>query len=492
MGIIQKQAIQNATFSYIGAFLGFITVGLIFPNFLTTNENGLLKILVSVSALFAQFSNLGVNGIITRLFPYFRNKETRHYGFLFYPVIVSVVGFIICTILFFCLYDFIVEKNIKKSQLLVEYMYYLIPLTFFTLFFNVLDAYSRSIYSSVVGSFLKEFVQRIFVLTAAGLYYFHYITFLGFVNAYVLSLSLPTLIIAGYVIWKKEWGLRPDFSFVNKKMAKEMITVSLFSILTGFSYITISTIDSIMINDMLGLGSTGIYGITFYFGTIIIIPARSILRISSSVLAEAWKQNDIGLINKVYHKSCINQLIIGSLLLIGIWANVDNILKFLPPEYTVGKYVILFIGIGNLIDMATGLNGAIIATSKYYRYDGFFMLLLVSVTIVTNLIFIPIYGIVGSAIASAITLLAFNFIRYLFIYFKFKMQPFDIQTLKVLIIIAFTYLANLAIPKSPNFIVDIVIRSFIISVIFALLIIKAKVSPDINTKIAKYSKSVFE
>ncbi len=488
MGIIEKQAVQNAVFSYLGAVLGFITVGLILPNFLTTSENGLLRILISISTLFAQFSSLGVNGITTRLFPYFRNKENKHHGFLFYPIMASLVGFGICVILFFVFYNFIIEKNIEKSKLLVEYIYYLLPLTFFTLFFNVLDAYTRSIYSSVVGTFLKEFLQRIFILAAVGLYYFYSISFSWFVFAYVVAVSLPTLIIAAYIIQQKEWAINPKFSFVNRKMAYEMVSISLFSILTSFSFVTISTIDSIIINDKLGLDATGIYGITFYFGTIIIIPARSILRISSSILAEAWKHNDIELINKIYHKSCINQLIIGALFLLGIWANVDNVLKFLPPEYVAGKYVILFIGIGNLIDMATGLNGAIIATSKYYRYDSFFMLFLVAVTIITNLIFIPIYGIVGSAIASSITILSFNTIRYLFIYIKFKMQPFDIQTLKVLIIIIITYLTNLAIPKSSNFIVDIIIRSTIICLVFSVLIIKARVSPDVDSKVSEYSK----
>ena len=470
MGIIQKQAIQNTFLSYLGALLGFITVGIIFPNLLSTGENGLIKLLVSLSTLFAQISNLGSGGVITRLFPYFRNKEKKHYGFLFYPVIVSLAGFIICTILFFSFRDVIIERNIEKSKLFVDYLYYLIPLTFFTLFYLVFDAFTRSILSSVIGTFLKDFIQRIFILAVVGLYYFSFIDFQQFIALYVASICLPTLLIVIYLVRKKEWGIIPDYSFLTKTMAYEMVNISLFSILTSFSYMIISTIDSIMINDYMGLEATGIYGITFYFGAVIIIPARSIGRISSAVLADSWKNNNLEVINTIYRKSCINQLIIGSVIFSGIWVNIDNLLLMLPPEYAAGKYVIFFVGLSNLIDMATGVNGVIISTSKYYRYDGFFMLFLVIAVIFSNIIFIPLYGIAGAAMASAMALFSFNLLRYIFLYIKFKMQPFNILTIITVLVLLFSFIINTTIPSLANPFIDAFIRSIMILTIFSILV----------------------
>ena len=53
------------------------------------------------------------------------------------------------------------------------------------------------------------------------------------------------------------------------------------------------------------------------------------------------------LLMKFYAKSTINQLIVGELLFLGIWANIHNIFKILPAEYEAGKYVIFFIGIND-------------------------------------------------------------------------------------------------------------------------------------------------
>ena len=135
----------------------------------------------------------------------------------------------------------------------------------------------------------------------------------------------------------------------------------------------------------------------------------------------------------------------------GLWCNIDSVLSLLPPEYAVGKYIIFFIGLGNLVEMATGVNGIIIANSKYYKYDAFFMVALIGITIITNLIFIPIYGIIGSAIASAVTITTFNLARYLFLFFKFGMQPYDMQSLKVLLVSIVVFVLTGFIPYFDNF-----------------------------------------
>jgi hypothetical protein len=69
MGIIEKQATKNAIYSYLGASLGFFTV-MWFAHSLTTAENGARGLLISYSALFAQFANLGFTSVTNRFFPY--------------------------------------------------------------------------------------------------------------------------------------------------------------------------------------------------------------------------------------------------------------------------------------------------------------------------------------------------------------------------------------------------------------------------------------
>jgi O-antigen/teichoic acid export membrane protein len=484
MGIIEKQATRNALYSYLGAGLGFLTV-VWFSHLLTPSQNGLLRILVSYAALFSQFANLGFNAVTIRFFPYFRNKEKGHHGFLFYALLVSLIGFLICWLVFIFLESYLVESNKEKSQLFVDYIFYLMPLTFFTVFFNIFDNYLRAGFSSVAGSFTKEFLQRIFILITLALFFLGWINFESFLFFYIFFTCIPTLILVAIIFYNKEWHIKPVKGFVSKELRREIIQLSLFSILAGGAGAIIINIDAIMINQFLGEAKTGIYGIAFYFGSIILIPARSIYRITSSIVAENFKENKIFEITKLYKQSCNNQLAIGLLLFIGIFANIDNIMHLLPAEYASGKNVILIISAGYLIEMATGINQVIMVNSPYFRYDTYLVFLLVIITITTNYIFIPLFGIIGSAIATAITVSFGNVLRFVFLFKKFQMQPYNKNTLKLLIIGVLCFAIGIFLPFILHTYLDIAVRSFSIGLLFVLLIFKTNATPEINEKIRK-------
>ena len=487
MGIIEKQATKNAIYSYIGAGLGFLTV-IILGNLLTTAENGARGLLISYSALFAQFANLGFTSVTNRFFPYFKNKDKGHHGFLFYAIIVSIIGFLLCYIVFIFLQPQLIENNQLKSPLFNTVLFYLMPLTFFTVFFNMFDNYLRAGYSSVIGSFAKEFLQRVFILLAIGIFYLKLIDFKVFILLYVLITCLPALILLFYIIQQKEWHVKPVSGFMSKELRNEMIKLGSYSILAGGAGAIVLNIDAIMVNNKLGESATGIYGIAIQMGAIMLIPARSLYRIMTTVVAEAFKKNDIPEITSLYEKSCNSQLTIGVLLFIGIYANINNIMHLIPAAYASGKNVILILCIGYLVEMATGINQVIIANSKYYKYDTAVILLLVVVIIISNYILIPIYGISGSAIATVISSVVVNSLRYYILYWKYKMQPYNYNSIKLVAVGIMSYLSGYFIPPLSNFFLDIALRSALTGGVFLLLILKTEAAPEINGKIRKNLK----
>lgn len=488
MGIIQRQTISGSIFSYLGAIIGFITVGVLLPNVISTEENGVLKLLVSYSLLFARFSNLGFNGVINRLFPYFRDDKTNHHGFIVITIGVILTGFLLSMVLFYLLRPVIVEDSSDTSALFIEYIYYLIPLIFFTLLFDTLDNYNKVLFNAVMGIFLREFIQRLLVLIVIICFIFLPLSFRLFVILYVISICLPSLIILGYLANKGQLRSRYEKGFIDKNLARTMASVSLFGILGGFSGIIITNVDAIMINSMVDLDATGIYAITFYFGAVILIPSRSLLRISTPIVANAWKENDKDTLREVYYKSSLTQFITGSLIFIGIWGNINNVFEILPPEYEAGKYVILFIGLANLLDMAIGANGLLIGLSKFYRYQTYFIVVFGLFVIGTNLVLIPKFGIVGAALASLISKFLFNLIRFIFTLIKFRIQPYNYRFLLVILFSAIAYLTSWAIPVFSHFIIDIILRSTVILTVYTLLVYHFKISDEINQLI----RSIFQ
>ena len=376
--------------------------------------------------------------------------------------------------------------SIEKSAMFVEYINYLIVLVFFQIFFSILDAYYAALLNSVHGTFLKEVVQRILIIASIALFFFNFLNFHQFVIWYVIAISLPTLHIVVTLVRKNHFSLQTDFKFLNRALIVSISSVSLFSILNGFSLIIIQNVDIIMINSMVGLSATGIYSVCFFFGVIVSMPARSIIKIANVITAQAWKDNNLKMINDIYHKSCLTLFIIGLILFIGLWANIDNIFHIVGRDYASGKWVIFFIALSSLIDMVTGTNGSIIGTSKYYKVQTMFLIVLVLLIVITNLIFIPIFGIMGAAIGSAISLSVLNLLRYLFLVIKYKMQPFNMQFVYVALIGVVSYSISTLMPALPNFILDIIVRSTLLTILFCTPIYMLKISGDINAKVDEY------
>ena len=482
LGIIVNQSVKGTIYVYLGVILGFLTTGIFLPRLFSTDEVGLLKILVAYSSLIASFGTLGINGVTFRLFPFFKDEAKKNHGYLVNILIVGLVGFILTTILLAAFKPWLAKINLEKSALFVDYINYLVILVFFQIFFSILDAYYSALLNSVHGTFLKEVFQRLLIIISIGLFFIDFLTFHHFVIMYVASISLPTINLIATLIRKKHFSLHTDFKYLSRKMLISMSTVSLFSILNGFSMIIIQNIDIIMINTMVGISGTGIYSICFFFGVVVSLPARSIIKIANIITAQAWKDNDLKLIKDIYHKSCLTLFIVGLLLFIGLWANIDNIFHIIGKDYVSGKWVIFFIGLSSLLDMVTGANGAIIGTSKYYKVQTVFLLILVALLVATNLLLIPVYGITGAAIGSAISLSVLNLLRYLFLLYKYHLQPFSIHFLYVTLIGIIAYGLSKFLPPFSNYMIDILVRSSILVVLFCTPVYMLRISSDINTK----------
>jgi hypothetical protein len=65
------------------------------------------------------------------------------------------------------------------------------------------------------------------------------------------------------------------------------------------------------------------------------------------------------------------------------------------------------------------------------------------------------------------------------------MQPYNKNTLRLLVITLIAFASGYFMPTLPNFIIDIAIRSSIVGGLFILLIYKMQATPELNNKIRK-------
>ena len=222
-----------------------------------------------------------------------------------------------------------------------------------------------------------------------------------------------------------------------------------------------------MIAKYMPLAFVGIYSVAAFIAMIIETPLFSLERIATAKIAHAWSIDNTDEIKKIYFISARYMSLLGGILLIGVVINIEDLLSLLPEEYNTGVMVTYIMSVGAFINMATGVNYSILFNSPKYIYGVGFIALLLVMTIIGNMIFIPKYGIEGAALATAIASVVYNLLKYLYIWKVFKMQPFDISTLKILGLMGLCFGINYFIPDIENHIVSILVRSSVITLIYA-------------------------
>ena len=482
MGIVINQSIKNSLSFYFGMFLGAISTVFVYPNVFNDQPDhwGLIQLIVAYSFIISTFSNFGVPKTFIRFFPIIENKSK----FYFFSFLLITIGYLLFLILALFFEDWFF-KFISASPLLIDKFYLIYFMVLIISVYELFVSISRSNLNSTLPTFLNEAFLKSYCLIVLILHGLKILNFDQFLFFYVGGYLMKLIII--FISQFNTKSINLIFSLRGIKIT-ELIQFGLFVIVGGASAMLVSRLDMVMIGKFMGLKHVAFYSVAFYVGNAIRVPGRAVVAISAPIVSKAWKNNDLKLIKDIYYKSSINQLIIGGIFFVCVWLSVDDIFSLLPEKFSGGRLVVFFIGLSQLFNVAMGVNGAIILNSKYYRFDLYANLFLLAVTFLSNYLFIPdssplkelgIVGINGAAFATALSIFLFNFIKFVFIYVKVKLHPFDIKTLYSILLLLFVYYVVDSLSLDFNPYLNILLNSSISLIIFVPILLYTKLSLEL-------------
>jgi len=484
MGVILRQGLKHSLVTVLATIVGMVSVLFIYTEFLTKQELGLFQYLITWAKSITPFLAFGMGAVATRFYPQFHKKSKNNNGLLFFLSFVPLIAFFLFLGLCFLFQETIYQsiESHPDFELLNIYLPYTILIVLALLIGQIFSSYALNLKRIVVPEILNNLWLKIAVPICAIAYFYNYLTFSNFIQGIIIVYFIATI---GFFIYLWKLGnanLRPNWTYFDKKTIKEITTFASFTVLGGVGSLLATQIDTLMVGSYIDMENAAIYTIAFYIATVIGIPLRSIFTIATPVIAASFNENDLSNVQKLYTKSSMNLLVIGVLLFTGIWASVDLLFKIIPNGslYITGKYVILYLGLAKLVDMVTSINTHIIVYSKYYKYNLYFSLILAVVNIVLNLILIPRYGLVGAALSTLASMIIFNIIKVIFVWMKFKMQPFSNSMFWVLLLGTISYFVTLFMPSLGNVYFDLINNSIVISFIYISGVLYFKLSDDIS------------
>jgi len=486
MGIIQKQGVKSSFFIMIGFLIGAVNLLVLFPIFFSKNDQGLVRAILDIGATLSVFCTLGTLPVIYKFYPFYNHYLGPKKNELpFITLIINLIGFCILLIIGWQQKDFIIRK-LGKSPSLAQYFNYVYPYTFFLLIFYWLEAFAWGLRKGVYSNFLRETLIRILttlLIIAFGLKYIDLAVFLTFFS---LLYVIPSLLLLINLIKSQQFSFKSlQISSVTRRLKGKMFSFALFVFAGQFFNLLARTNDTFLIVGLRGLNDAAIFAIATYVSAILEIPQRSLNSISIPVLATSWKNKDFANIKNIYHKSVSNLLAIGLLLFGLIWLNTDNLVNFLnwvsnkeAGGYDAISKLIFILGLAKLIDLATGVNSQIIGTSNFWKFDFFTNLFYILLSLPLNYYLIKNYNLEGLAYSNLIALCLYNSIRFLFLYKKFKLQPYTYKHgLFLLLSIGLILLVH-QIPSVNNIVANIFLQSSVFGISFYLLVSWINPAPE--------------
>ena len=477
MGIVIKQSIKNTIVTFIGFAIGAINVLYMYPVFLGKDYLGLTNYVLSAANILYPILSFGIQNTLIKFFNENNKTEEDLSSYFSYMLLLPLLIIIPFFALFYAFYENIALYESAKNSIVYDFVWEIPLIAMFIGYFEIFYAWLRAHMKSVFGSFVKEVFVRILVTISLFAVYFKFMTLPQFIHSLVIVYGISLLVIIYYANKVKPIQLNKKFP----KNTKSIFVFTIFIILSASVANMLLDIDKYMINQFLKIENIAFYSLAVYLAMVISVPQRAMHQITYPITAKLMSENKWQELNELYKKSSVTLQVIGGLIYIGILVNIKQLYALLPDEgYDQGLFVVFTIGLSKYFDVILGNNNSIIFNSKYYKTVLVLGVLLVFVIVGLNLIFIPKFGIDGAALATLIAIGMYSLAKLLFVVFKMKLFPFTKNTIVSFIIALVLFLGFYfwEFPFHP--IVNIGLKSAIISVLYLSLHYYFKVSSDIN------------
>ena len=409
----------------MGFGLGYVNIFFILPKYLTQEQIGVYKILIDVSYLIFPFLQLGGASILNKFF--FEEEVSNRNRLLSFVFSVFLLFFIVFAPVFILFKESILSWLGFEGASYEGIEWLILAMVLGLGVVSLLGAHLRNYHLLTYFNLFSAFWLRIAVMITFVLFGF------GLFEFWLALKFFVTIVLVGVVILWLHSFIKTKATMLPSLYKGTLSTNSILSygsiMLIGVgSAVFIQRVDTVMTSGIIGLKYAGIYGIAMAFSSIIEVPRRSVTQVLVPIVSKAFKEEKLKKVSDVYTESSVSLFFLSLLLFVGLIVNLDQLLSFLPnaEDYLIGKWVVVILAGAKVFDALWGINTEILVLSKYFRYNIGLLFALLFLTVGFNLIFInETLLITGTAIATGLTILIYNTLRGVVLYWKFGMLPFN-------------------------------------------------------------------
>ncbi|GAA3606730.1 polysaccharide biosynthesis C-terminal domain-containing protein [Flavivirga amylovorans] len=483
MGVVASQSFKNVVSTYLGFFIGAINTLFLYTEFLSDEYYGMVGYMLSLAYVIMPLMAFGAHNTLVKFYSSFKTRISLNSFLtlmLFLPFIIVIPLSFFNYICYSIIGDFLSEKNV----IIKNYLWHIIIIALALAYFEIFFAWAKVQMQTVFGNFMKEVFHRVGTMILLFFLHFKVVSveqfMMGLVGVYVLRMLVMNL----YAFSIKP----PVIMFKRVNGLSHILKYSFLIIIAGSIATILLDVDKVMLGHYIDIKEIAYYNVAVFIATVIAVPQESMHQILLPLSAKYLNEKKFDDLEDLYKKSSLNLFIISGFIFLLIVLNINELYYIIPEEFGGGLFVVLIVSVTKLYDAFLGSNNAILFNSDYYKAVLFLGIALIILMIILNMVFIPLLGINGAALATSIAVFAYDSIKLLFVYKKFRIHPFtaDIFRIAVLIILSVLLFYFWEFPFYP--IINIALKSTLITALYLFVIYRFKFSEDISRLIERYLK----
>lgn len=249
-----------------------------------------------------------------------------------------------------------------------------------------------------------------------------------------LHLTAPGVMIANVVaalaaLACSEWQLTRTWPAAAKRARPGYETGAWFKLgrqlfLLAAIGVVSNRVDVLILGAMLGANEVGPYYAAVRLASVAIYGLTAVNTILAPMIAESFVADDHATLKRLVHHAAKLTFVVTAAVALGIAIAGHWVLGLFGKGFAEVAYVPLLIILGGqCISAAAGPVGFLMTMTKYERQASWFTALAATLNVALSVALIPVFGLIGAAIASASGIIAWNLSGLVFVRTRLDVNP---------------------------------------------------------------------
>jgi len=406
----------GAVFYYVARFL-FRTI---LARGLSPGEYGIIALSMAIADTAAIISLLGIPAVLTRQIASARSKGENPQEFATAGVLTVLLTSFLVSILLYSTSG-ILSEVLNASQDILQV--FAISTLFIALLW-VATAVARGYEDVFVFAYVQHILYGFLLVVSAVVAGFIFQSALLAASLYLLSVAIASVVAIIHILCKRYLNLdKPAFGTVHNLL---IFSIPLFA--SSIISVVFGRTDTFMLGYFLNSSAVGVYNVALaavhLLPFFLLIVSYIYLPIASSIVSSRGAD-----VLKRFYQIVTKWIVVFTLPLFAVVVLYPHIVisVFFGSDYmdAVGPLVVL--AVAYLINTALGANGWTLVALGETRFIFFYTLASAAINFLLNAVLIPVYGIVGAALATATSIFFVSLVASAFLYRKYEIHPVTCQ-----------------------------------------------------------------